>query len=140
MSTSAFRHTVGSQTYQFPDLQALMARATPLRSGDLLAGVAAGSARERVAAQMALAEVPLTRFLSEALVPYEEDEVTRLIIDTHDAAAFAPVRHLTVGDFRNWLLSDAADSATLATLAPGITPEMAAAAKPVLYNKWDEAP
>ena len=104
-----------------------MARATPLRSGDLLAGVAAGSARERVAAQMALAEVPLTRFLSDALVPYEEDEVTRLIIDTHDAMAFAPVRHLTVGDFRNWLLSDAADSAALTALAPGITPEMAAA-------------
>ena len=90
MGPSAFRHTVGSQTYQFSDLRALMARATPLRSGDLLAGVAAGSARERVAAQMALAEVPLTRFLSEALVPYEEDEVTRLIVDTHDAAAFAP--------------------------------------------------
>jgi hypothetical protein len=116
MSTSAFRHTVGSQTYQFPDLRALMARATPMRSGDLLAGVAASSARERVAAQMALAEVPLTRFLSEALVPYEEDEVTRLIVDTHDAAAFAPARHLTVGDFRNWLLSDAADSAALAAL------------------------
>ena len=135
MRTSPFRHTVGSQTYQFPDLQALMARATPLRSGDLLAGVAADSARERVAAQMALAEVPLTRFLSEALVPYEEDEVTRLIIDTHDAAAFAPVRHLTVGDFRNWLLSDAADSAALAALAPGITPEMAAAVSKTMRNQ-----
>jgi ethanolamine ammonia-lyase large subunit len=135
MRTSAFRHTVGSQTYQFPDLQALMARATPLRSGDLLAGVAAGSARERVAAQMALAEVPLTRFLSDALVPYEEDEVTRLIIDTHDAAAFAPVRHLTVGDFRNWLLSDTADSAALAALAPGITPEMAAAVSKTMRNQ-----
>jgi ethanolamine ammonia-lyase large subunit len=135
MPPSAFRHTVGSQTYQFPDLQALMARATPLRSGELLAGVAAGSARERVAAQMALAEVPLTRFLSDALVPYEEDEVTRLIIDTHDAAAFAPVRHLTVGDFRNWLLSDAADSAALAALAPGITPEMAAAVSKTMRNQ-----
>ena len=135
MSTSAFRHTVGGHTYQFPDLQALMARATPLRSGDLLAGVAAGSARERVAAQMALAEVPLTRFLSEALVPYEEDEVTRLIVDTHDAAAFAPVRHLTVGDFRNWLLSDAADSAALTALAPGITPEMAAAVSKTMRNQ-----
>ena len=135
MSTSAFRHTVGSHTYQFPDLQALMARATPLRSGDLLAGVAAGSARERVAAQMALAEVPLTRFLSEALVPYEVDEVTRLIVDTHDAGAFAPVRHLTVGDFRNWLLSDAADSAALTALAPGITPEMAAAVSKTMRNQ-----
>ena len=112
-----------------------MARATPLRSGDLLAGVAAGSARERVAAQMALAEVPLARFLSDALVPYEEDEVTRLIIDTHDATAFAPVRHVTVGDFRNWLLSDAADSVTLAALAPGITPEMAAAVSKTMRNQ-----
>ena len=112
-----------------------MARATPLRSGDLLAGVAAGSAQERVAAQMALAEVPLTRFLSDALVPYEEDEITRLIVDTHDAAAFAPLRHLTVGDFRNWLLSDAADSATLAAVAPGITPEMAAAVSKIMRNQ-----
>ena len=135
MRSSPFRHTVGGRTYQFPDLQALMARATPLRSGDLLAGVAAGSARERVAAQMALAEVPLARFLSDALVPYEEDEVTRLIIDTHDATAFAPVRHLTVGDFRNWLLSDAADSAALTALAPGITPEMAAAVSKTMRNQ-----
>ena len=112
-----------------------MARATPLRSGDLLAGVAAGSAQERVAAQMALAEVPLTRFLSDALVPYEDDEITRLIVDTHDAAAFAPLRHLTVGDFRNWLLSDAADSATLAAVAPGITPEMAAAVSKIMRNQ-----
>jgi ethanolamine ammonia-lyase large subunit len=135
MSPSAFRHTVGSQTYQFPDLRTLMARATPLRSGDLLAGVAAGSAQERVAAQMALADVPLARFLSDALVPYEEDEITRLIVDTHDAAAFAPLRHLTVGDFRNWLLSDAADSATLAAVAPGITPEMAAAVSKIMRNQ-----
>jgi ethanolamine ammonia-lyase large subunit len=135
MRSSPFRHTVGSQTYQFPDLQTLMARATPLRSGDLLAGVAAGSAQERVAAQMALAEVPLVRFLSEALVPYEDDEITRLIVDTHDAPAFAPIRHLTVGDFRNWLLGDAADSATLAAVAPGITPEMAAAVSKTMRNQ-----
>ena len=135
MSSSAFRHMVGSQTYQFSDLKTLMARATPLRSGDLLAGVAAGSAQERVAAQMALAEVPLTRFLRDALVPYEDDEITRLIVDTHDVAAFAPLRHLTVGDFRNWLLSDAADSATLAAVAPGITPEMAAAVSKIMRNQ-----
>ena len=135
MSPSAFRHTVGSQTYEFSDLKTLMARATPLRSGDLLAGVAAGNAQERVAAQMALAEVPLTRFLRDALVPYEDDEITRLIVDTHDVAAFAPLRHLTVGDFRNWLLSDAADSATLAAVAPGITPEMAAAVSKIMRNQ-----
>ncbi|BBB68267.1 ethanolamine ammonia lyase large subunit [Undibacterium sp. YM2] len=122
-----FSHIVGTRTYQFRDLKDLLAKATPLRSGDLLAGVAASTAEERVVAQMCLAELPLKTFLNEALVPYESDEVTRLIIDEHDAAAFASISHLSVGDFRNWLLSDAADTATLTALAPGITPEMAAA-------------
>jgi ethanolamine ammonia-lyase large subunit len=103
------------------------AKATPLRSGDVLAGVAATSAEERVAAQCALAEVPLMHFLEEQVVPYEDDEVTRLNVDTHDAAAFRPVRSLTVGELRNWLLSDDATPERLATLAPGLTPEMAAA-------------
>jgi ethanolamine ammonia-lyase large subunit len=123
----SFQHIIGTRSYQFEDLRALMARATPARSGDQLAGVAAQTAQERVAAQMALAALPLTTFLNEAVVPYESDEVTRLIIDTHDAAAFAPVSHLTVGDFRNWLLSDAATSEALAALSPGLTPEMVAA-------------
>ncbi|MFW5332949.1 ethanolamine ammonia-lyase subunit EutB [Hydrogenophaga sp. ZJX-1] len=104
-----------------------MARATPARSGDRLAGVAAADSQERVAAQLALAELPLAHFLNESVVPYENDEVTRLIVDTHDAAAFAPVAHLTVGDFRDWLLGDAADTAALRALAPGLTPEMVAA-------------
>ncbi|HEX5786496.1 MAG TPA: ethanolamine ammonia-lyase subunit EutB, partial [Burkholderiaceae bacterium] len=112
-----------------------MAKATPARSGDQLAGVAADSAQERAAAQMALADVPLKAFLNEALVPYEADEVTRLIMDTHDAAAFAPVAHLTVGDFRNWLLSDAATPEVLAALAPGLTPEMVAAVSKVMRNQ-----
>jgi len=120
-------HTIGARTYAFEDLRTLMARATPERSGDQLAGVAAVNMQERLAAQMALADLPLRTFLTEAVVPYEADEVTRLIIDTHDAAAFAPVAHLTVGDFRNWLLGDAADSAALAALATGLTPEMVAA-------------
>jgi ethanolamine ammonia-lyase large subunit len=127
-----YSHTVGARTYIFAGLRELMARATPSRSGDHLAGVAAGSAEERVAAQMALAALPLTTFLNEAVVPYETDEVTRLIVDDHDAAAFAPIRHLTVGDFRNWLLGDAADTAALARLAPGITPEMAAAVSKIM--------
>ncbi|MFM2086116.1 MAG: hypothetical protein RLZZ237_985 [Pseudomonadota bacterium] len=122
-----FSHTIASHTYQFGSLKDLLARATPLRSGDVLAGVAADSAQERVAAQMALAEVPLSLFLNEVLVPYESDEVTRLIIDTHDRTAFAPIAHLCVGEFRDWLLGDAADTLTLAAVAPGITPEMAAA-------------
>ncbi len=105
-----------------------MAQATPPRSGDVLAGIAAPSGEVRVAAQFALADLSLHRFLDEAVVPYEADEVTRLIIDTHDAAAFAPVRHLTVGGFRDFLLSDAATPDVLTALAPGITPEMAAAA------------
>ncbi|HEU4458840.1 MAG TPA: ethanolamine ammonia-lyase subunit EutB [Methylibium sp.] len=122
-----YAHSLGAERHVFADLRTLLARASPLRSGDQLAGVAARSARERVAAQCALAEVPLARFLHEAVVPYEDDEVTRLIVDTHDAAAFAPVASLTVGEWRDWLLSDAADATTLAALAPGLTPEMAAA-------------
>jgi ethanolamine ammonia-lyase large subunit len=122
-----FTHAVGSTTYGFRDLKDLMAKATPARSGDYLAGVAAASAEERVAAQMALSSLPLSTFLNDVLVPYEDDEVTRLIIDSHDAVAFASLRHLTVGDFRNWLLGDDADEAALAAAAPGITPEMAAA-------------
>ncbi|RJP71626.1 MAG: ethanolamine ammonia-lyase subunit EutB [Comamonadaceae bacterium] len=122
-----YSHTIGARRHTFASLRELMARATPLRSGDRLAGVAAASAEERMAAQMALAELPLAAFLNEAVVPYETDAVTRLILDTHDAAAFAPVAHLTVGDLRNWLLSDDADGHTLAALAPGFTPEMVAA-------------
>ncbi|GGY17877.1 ethanolamine ammonia-lyase subunit EutB [Massilia dura] len=127
-----YSHTVGARTYAFAGLRELMARATPARSGDHLAGVAAGSAEERVAAQMALAALPLATFLNEAVVPYETDEVTRLIVDGHDAAAFGPIRHLTVGDFRDWLLSDEADTAALARAAPGITPEMAAAVSKIM--------
>jgi len=122
-------------TYRFADLKELMAKATPPRSGDVLAGVAAGSAEENVAAKMALADVPLKRFLTESVVPYETDDVTRLIIDEHDAAAFAPVSHMTVGEFRDWLLSDAADSAALKRLTPGLTPEMVAAASKIMRNQ-----
>lgn len=108
-------------------LKELLALASPLRSGDVLAGVAAHTEEERVRAQMELADVPLKRFLNEAVIPYEEDEVTRLIIDSHDAAAFEPISSFTVGDLRDWLLTDTADAATLKKLAPGVTPEMAAA-------------
>ncbi|MEZ7861844.1 MAG: ethanolamine ammonia-lyase subunit EutB [Aeromonadaceae bacterium] len=130
-----YRSTLAHHSYQFADLRSLMAKATPARSGDYLAGVAAQSAEERMAAKMALADLPLTTFLQQPLIPYEQDEVTRLILDEHDAAAFAPLRHLTVGDFRNWLLSEAADSATLARVAPGITPEMAAAVSKLMRNQ-----
>ncbi|TAK99554.1 MAG: ethanolamine ammonia-lyase subunit EutB [Rhodospirillaceae bacterium] len=119
--------TVAGTHYVFPDLRDLLAKASPLRSGDALAGIAAHDATERVAAQIALADVPLSAFLAEAVVPYESDEVTRLILDTHDPAAFALVAHLTVGGFRDWLLSDTTTAGTLARLAPGLTPEMAAA-------------
>jgi ethanolamine ammonia-lyase large subunit len=115
------------ETFHFDSLKEVMAKASPARSGDYLAGVAASNAGERVAAQMALANIPLKHFLDEALIPYEEDEVTRLIIDSHDAVAFAPVSHLTVGGLRDWLLSDLADETSLRALAPGLIPEMAAA-------------
>ncbi|SEQ44299.1 Ethanolamine ammonia-lyase heavy chain [Azotobacter beijerinckii] len=124
---SGFAHAVGGQTWRFGSLRELLAKASPARSGDYLAGVAAESDAERVAAQMALAEVPLGHFLNEAVIPYEADEVTRLILDGHDAAAFAPVAHLTVGGLRDWLLGPEADEAGLRALAPGLTPEMAAA-------------
>ncbi|MDQ7988722.1 MAG: ethanolamine ammonia-lyase subunit EutB [Candidatus Dactylopiibacterium sp.] len=130
-----FRATLGGERYRFADLRTLLARATPPRSGDTLAGVAAASAQERVAAQLALADLPLRHFLDEAVVPYEADEVTRLIVDTHDAAAFSRVSHLTVGGLRDWLLSDAADAATLAALAPGLTPEMVAATSKLMRNQ-----
>ncbi len=124
---ATYSHTVGNIAYQFGSLKELMAKASPARSGDYLAGVAAANDEERVAAQMALAEVPLKVFLNETLIPYETDEVTRLIIDDHQPDAFGLVSHLTVGDFRNWLLSEQATEQALSKLAPGLTPEMAAA-------------
>lgn len=129
---AAYRYSLSNRTYRFADLRELLAKATPHRSGDVLAGIAAADAEERVAAQLALAELPLKTFLNEAVIPYEADEVTRLIIDRHDADAFAPISSLTVGDFRNWLLSDAADEEALAQLAPGLTPEMVAAVSKIM--------
>ena len=130
-----YKIALGNITYTFSDLKDLMAKATPLRSGDELAGIAARSQEEHVAAQMCLANVPLRRFLEEPLIPYEDDEVTRLIIDTHDEVAFAPIAHLTVGEFRNWLLSDCASTEVLSAVAPGITPEMAAAVSKLMRNQ-----
>jgi len=129
----ALAHTVDGVTYRFADLRTLLARASPPRSGDALAGVAAQSAEERMAARMALGELPLAAFLAEMVVPYEEDEVTRLIQDTHDKAAFAPVSGLTVGEFRNWLLSSNSDQ--VSSLAPGLVPEMAAAVSKLMRNQ-----
>lgn len=113
-------------------LREILAKASPLRSGDVLAGVAAANDEERVRAQMVLADVPLKRFLNEEVVPYEQDEITRLIFDSHDAAAFAPISSFTVGQFRDWLLTDAANAESLAALTAGITPEMAAAASKLM--------
>ncbi|WP_312512926.1 ethanolamine ammonia-lyase subunit EutB [Stutzerimonas nitrititolerans] len=129
---ATYSHSIGGQTWRFDSLRELLAKASPLRSGDCLAGVAAASDAERAAAQMTLADVPLKQFLSEAVIAYESDEVTRLIIDSHDAAAFAPVSHLTVGGLRDWLLGDQAGEAELRALAPGLTPEMAAAVSKIM--------
>ncbi|RJF96132.1 ethanolamine ammonia-lyase subunit EutB [Noviherbaspirillum saxi] len=130
-----YRTSIGCTSYDFPDLATLLAKASPARSGDYLAGIAALTYEERVAARMALAEVPLSSFLEQPLIPYESDEITRLIIDTHDQQAFAPIAHLTVGDFRDWLLLDSTDSAALSACAPGITPEMAAAVSKLMRNQ-----
>jgi len=131
----SYRHVVGTRAYVFEDLRTLLAKATPIRSGDQLAGLAAASAEESVAARMALADVPLTTFLNELVVPYEKDEVTRLIMDTHNAEAFKPIAHLTVGGFRDWLLSDEATTVRLSSMARGVTPEMAAAVSKLMRNQ-----
>jgi ethanolamine ammonia-lyase large subunit len=131
----AYRHTIDATSYVFDDLRDLLAKATPPRSGDRLAGIAAESAEQMVAARMALSDVPLGQFLQEAVVPYENDEVTRLIVDSHDLEAFAPVATLTVGSFRDFLLSDAASGEVLKKLARGITPEMAAAVSKLMRNQ-----
>ena len=130
-----YQHTLDSRVWHFDDLKTLLAKASPYRSGDVLAGVAAESPVERTAARMALAELPLVRFLEEPMIPGEEDEVTRLILESHDARAFAAVAHLTVGDFRDWLLGEAADEATLAAIRPGLTPEMVAAVSKLMRNQ-----
>jgi ethanolamine ammonia-lyase large subunit len=130
-----YRHAIDATTYVFDDLRDLMAKATPPRSGDRLAGIAADSAEQMVAARMALADVPLSQFLQETVIAYEDDEITRLIIDSHDASAFAPIASLTVGAFRDWLLSDIATTSVLAKLARGVTPEMAAAVSKLMRNQ-----
>jgi ethanolamine ammonia-lyase large subunit len=131
----AYRQTIGQRVYKFKDLKTLLAKASPFRSGDVLAGLAAENSEERVAALIALSELPLKTFLNEALIPYEEDEVTRLIIDSHDAVSFKRISHFTIGDLRNWLLSDEADTSTLSQLAKAFTPEMIAAASKLMRTQ-----
>ena len=130
------RTTLGGRTYEFAALSDLLAKATPARSGDVLAGCAAESQAERVAAQTVLADLPLTVFLDEHVVAPEDDDVTRLILDTHDPVAFAPVAGFTVGAFREWLLARAAerDEAAISGLARGLTPEMVAATSKLMRN------
>src|SRR6202790_3370671 len=130
-----YRHAIDATTFVFNDLRDLLAKATPPRSGDRLAGIAADSAEQMIAARIALADVPLKQFLHEAVVAYEDDEITRLIIDTHDKSAFAAISSLTVGSFRDWLLSGEATSAVLKKLSRGITPEMAAAVSKLMRNQ-----
>lgn len=131
----AYRYAIGAETYRFEDLRTLLAKASPSRSGDLLAGVAADSEAERIAAKLILADLPLQAFLNEAVIDPETDEVSRLILAQHDPHAFAPVAHLTVGEFRNWLLSDRIDAAAVSAIAWGITPEMAAAVSKLMRNQ-----
>ncbi len=132
---AGYRYQLDRRSFRFKDLAEVMAKASPLRSGDQLAGLAANSAEERVVAQMVLADLPLTTFLNEALIPYELDDITRLIIDTHDAEAFAPVAHFTVGELRNWLLLESTDAVVLQDVSPGLTPEMVAAASKIMRNQ-----
>ena len=131
----SYQHTIRQHTYTFPDLKTLLAKASPYRSGDVLAGLAALTYEERVAAQFCLADVPLKTFLNEVVIPYEADEVTRLIIDSHAAVAFQLISHFTTGQLRDWLLSEAADTITLKQVAPGLTPEMVAAVSKLMRNQ-----
>ncbi|MGY4161650.1 ethanolamine ammonia-lyase large subunit [Bradyrhizobium sp. USDA 4461] len=130
-----YRHTIDATNYAFGDLRILLAKASPPRSGDRLAGVAADSAEEMIAARLTLADVPLKQFLDEPVIPYEDDEVTRLILDSHDVAGFVPVSSLTVGGFRDWLLSDAATGEAIRKISRGITPEMVAAVSKLMRNQ-----
>ena len=130
-----YKVSLGLQTYQFSDLKTVMAKASPLRSGDCLSGVAALSNEERVAAALVLADLPLKRFLEEQLIAYEDDEVTRVILDDHQPTAFAPLSSFTVGDFRNWLLSDAVGANEINSVSPGLTPEMVAAVSKIMRNQ-----
>ena len=122
-----FQHRVGNTLYTFASLADLLAKASPARAGDRLAGLAAGTAEENVAAKLALADVPLKTILAEPVIPYESDDVTRLILDTHDERAFGPIAGLTVGEFREYLLKHETTTRDLVHLAPATTPEMAAA-------------
>lgn len=131
---SSYAILLGRQRHVFDDLKAVMAAASPEKSGDRLAGIGADTNERRVAARYLLADIPLRTFLEEPLIPYEVDEVTRLILDSHDAAAFAPVAHMTVGQFRDWLLSYECTTAALSALAPGLTPEMVAAVSKIMRN------
>ncbi len=131
----AYAHAVGAHRFAFPDLRTLLAKAGPMRSGDLLAGVAADSEAERMAAKMALADLPMRRFLDEPVLSPDDDEVSRLILSQHNEAAFVPIAHLTVGEFRNWLLSDATTEQTLRDLTWGLTPEMVAAVSKLMRNQ-----
>ncbi|MCX2963348.1 ethanolamine ammonia-lyase subunit EutB [Gordonia sp. Z-3] len=133
-----FSQTISGTTYEFDGLVDLMAKATPRRSGDELAGCAAESDAERAAAAWQLADLPLTTFLDEQVVPYESDEVTRLIIDSHDREAFRVISHLTVGGLRDWFLETAArddSAARIASVARGLTPEMVAATSKIMRNQ-----
>ena len=132
---TTYRTTFGSTTHVFDDLKTLLAKASPRRSGDELAGLAAANDEERMAARFALADVRLSDFIAEPIISYEADEVTRLICDTHDAAAFAPLSSLTVGQFREWLLAYETDNIRLATVAQGLTPEMVAAVSKLMRNQ-----
>lgn len=130
-----YKTIIGNIVYAFPDLKTVLAKASPLRSGDQLAGVAAQSNEERVAAQMVLADIPLNQFLTETFIPYESDEVTRLIIDTHDKKSFEKIKTFTVGELRDWLLSEDANLPSLRQIANGLTPEMVAAVSKLMRNQ-----
>ncbi|MCB1171531.1 MAG: ethanolamine ammonia-lyase subunit EutB, partial [Leptospiraceae bacterium] len=123
---------LGHNHFSFPDLKTLMAKASPARSGDYLAGLGAQSDEERAAAQMVLADVPLSHFIEEPLISPELDNISRLILEDLDSEAGAQINSLSVGDFRNWLLSEKTTGEDIRRIRPGLMPEMVAAVSKIM--------
>src|SRR6202142_1015958 len=123
------------ERFDFSDLRELFAKANEEKSGDQLAGVAARSERERVAAKRQLADLPLAAIIQQPLIDPDQDDVSRLIAETFDEEAFRPIKSLTVGEFREFILDDAAAAAGLKSLQWAITPEIAAAVAKIMSNK-----
>ncbi|HJQ13588.1 MAG TPA: ethanolamine ammonia-lyase subunit EutB, partial [Anaerolineales bacterium] len=128
------RTKLHGKTYEFPDIRLLMGKANEEKSGDRLAGVGAETAAERVAAKLVLAEVPLWVLHDNPAVPYEQDEITRLIMDAVDPAIYDEIKDRTVGEFREWILADTTSADMIRRVSNGLTAEMIAGVTKLMSN------